>query len=240
MSSTIVCICHGLNNISSSFNDIFSVFKSNNIPAFKITLPGHDELNDPTKLHEMGLMWEQHLQQSVEEVLDKYEHIKFIGYSFGALIITAMLIKNEHIRAKTTGLTLMSPALELTLPSIITKEIYSRMPAKSMVSSQAPKAIRANKNIPASWYRQLATLHSFVNSHSLDKIFEHMHVDIVMDKRDELTSYRKLKKRFGNNKFKNINMIEIKSKHLIKHLMFNKNALNDQEWAKLEKILLKI
>lgn len=237
---TAICmVIHGLNLKPSKMDWICKQLLNQGAIVLNIELWGHgnnpinstDSFNIEKKIDQFkNVTWEQWMQDTKPaldyiDIINKNKNLpKYLfGYSLGGLVGAS--IENEF-DYNFDKYFLFAPALEIKfLPRILIR-LFGLFP-KMMITSHAPEMYRDNTGTPIAAYKALV----YGIKRSKKKNLNLNNCYIIIDKKDELVSSKKLKKLANSNNF-TINIIQRKKTDCTycnyKHLIIDDNSLGSQ------------
>jgi alpha-beta hydrolase superfamily lysophospholipase len=238
--TTAICmLIHGLNLKPSKMDWICKQLLNQGAIVINVELWGHgnnpinsiDSFIVEKKMDQFkNVTWEKWMQDTKPaldyiDLINKNKNLPeyLFGFSLGGLVGAS--IENEFDYSFDKYF-LFAPALEIKfLPRILIR-LFGLFP-KMVIESRAPEIYRDNSGTPIAAYKALFNgIKRFKKENqNLDNCY------IIIDKKDELVSSKKLKKLANSNNFK-INIIERKNTDCkycnYKHLIIDDNSLGSK------------
>jgi esterase/lipase len=187
-----VLMVHGLNLHPTKMHPFARLLQQNNFSVLNVILSGHGNLNDTTRLHAFTqvnyALWLAEMREAYAIISHEAQRkpLFFFGYSLGALMGINLITQEPKFLFDRA--LLIAPALRIHSKAYIVYPLF--LFPKYIIDSASPPSFRANKGTPVNAY--LALYQAIAN---LDNPPDRLNfpVKIIIDPKDELVSYPKLK-----------------------------------------------
>ncbi len=217
-------LIHGLNNNLEAFQSLRVALESQGFSCQQITLPGHGDKRDETKVTAAALkVFDERMKSVIQAPYG------VIAFSQGALYLQLWMEKTDASRPEAQ--LLLAPALYIRRYSYL-KFIVQSLPASFIIFSQMPKLLRRYKYLHIWEYRNLfqkAQIFSMRNRSFRVK------TQILVDEKDELVDAEKLKQMFPHE-------VELIQRPYLRgrrpgkyHILFHPEFFTPDEWEELIK-----
>lgn len=225
-------IIHGLNLKPSKMNKIANELFAKGYDVLTVTLSGHGEEFDLSKVS--FKTWMDEVSSSFLEFQKK--NSKFggkkivVGYSLGALLLEIYLLKNPQVNID--EVVYFAPAFKIRKRVKLISSLFF-LPDSFIIPSFSLKEYRAQKGTSIKAYKALFEgLKEFSKYKSL--AFKNK-TTVFLSKKDEFISFFKTKKFLES--FKMVSFVELSKSASSKinpfhHLIIDQDVLGREEWAK--------
>lgn len=233
----ITLVVHGLNVKPRAMTGLIEWLNQQGSDAFLIKLMGHDE--NATNISDVSSeQWEKDMFNGYE-VANKASResmvpLYFVGYSLGALLGQHMIqfsANDVHFEKQI----LIAPATAIRSRSHMLKLLFF-LDEKKELPSYTPEVYRANEGLPLKVYKIMFKKEKEVCASRFTKL--NIPTLILIDPKDELISYRKLK-RFERKFSLTQHEIIILDSDLkarggqYHHLIINEATMGKQNWKRV-------
>jgi pimeloyl-ACP methyl ester carboxylesterase len=228
--ATVIAI-HGLNNKPEIMDSLIEKLNVCGLSVCRVALAQHD----PSKKNDLLKLWEGNVAAAVNECKKREPDLPvfLLGYSIGGGVAVSYLEKHPKAFDR---LFLLAPAIRVRCSSKILQPLAS-IAAKSdlAIPSFAPKDIRARNATPLAEYdamfRMVRSLKQLENAREIGAI----PTRIVMNPKDELVSFKKLRSWIDANNLSawKLSIIRVSDNARYRHLIVLPESLGQDNWRKL-------
>lgn len=232
--TAITLVAHGLNQKPEAMLPLIGCLTSAGSDVYLVRLSGHfiesiviEQVTASTWRTEM----QRGYDKAKKEAMAAFLPLFFVGYSLGALLGQSMIIQNRN-KIVFDRQVLLAPATAIRRRSYLLKFFFI-FGLGRRVPSFAPKQYRANNSLPLFFYNILFKEERKV----LDAGFDGLNIPtlIIIDPKDELISYKKLRSQLiwfnlTNYRILTIGKRENERKHRYRHLVIDEQTLGKKHW----------
>lgn len=243
----IAVVLHGLNNCPEIMDDLAHSLSDSGIKTHRIALPGHYE-SDLTIRYEnysnsSHTLWRETLITALRTAQKEAQEAKvplyFIGFSLGGALFIDLLSEPLFSERLVDKAVLLSPAVTPKFKRTLSLVGFSKRLRKLSFPSQIPKPYRANDRTVISVYRELFQVSQ--NALSQDpKTLDQMKTLVLIDPKDELVDYKKLKKWVTSKSLSHWTLQTLNQDqpdtpaHAFRHhMIFNREVLGETNWNEM-------
>jgi esterase/lipase len=232
--AAITLVVHGLNVKPAAMLPLIKWLNGHGSDVYLIKLSGHREDAADTK-NITSSIWEKEMLSGY--VMAKEASIKnsvplfFLGYSLGALLGQSM-IKFSDKEVSFDKQILIAPATAIRCRSHFIK-VFFIFDKQTNLPSYAPKEYRVNDSLPLSMYKILFTEEKKILKAKFHKL--NIPTIIFIDPKDELISYKKLKRYLRRFSLSNYQIVvldgDLKSRNgKYHHLIISPETMGKKNW----------
>lgn len=230
----VTLVVHGLNVKPTAMLGLIEWFNQQGSDAYLISLMGHTEKG--------GKIGDVTAEQWEKNMLDGYDvankasresssPLYFIGYSVGALLGQDMIQLAER-KIHFEKQILIAPSTAIRSRSHVLKLLFF-LSQKKTLPSYTPEAYRANERLPLKVYKIMFKKEKALYSSRFTKV--NIPTLILIDPKDELISYRKLKRLKKKFSLTNHEIVTLDSDLKARggeyhHLIINEATMGVQNW----------
>lgn len=246
----VALVIHGLNLRPDRMEPIIALLTDSGIDVLNLSLRGHG----PNHCHEADIdnarleafktvsykLW-------IDETYRAYQHARkrsdqkktplfFIGFSLGGLMEAELPLTYPDVAFD--RMVLLAPALSMHAINYITK-LLSPFP-RLVIPSVASKHYRANSGVPMAAYNALFEAVEHFNTNAGPKI--NIPTLILVDPRDELISYKGLKRLAENKQLDQWKFHDIRKdegiKNVLHHLIVDEASVGKDMWNEMKTAII--
>ena len=249
----VALVIHGLNLRPDKMELIISLLTDSGVDALNLSLRGHGSNYSPSEGPDMAKSRIEAFKTVsykiwIEETYQAYNHAKkrseqknvplfFVGFSLGGLLGVDLYTTYSDIHFD--RMVLFAPAVDLYAINYAAK-LLSPFP-KLVVPSLASKSYRANNGTPVAAYNALFNAIEHFRKNLNPKL--NVPTLILIDKRDELVSYYKLKRLVENErlhqwKFYHIQKGKDAVRGTLRHLIIDESSVGKEMWKEMRRAMV--
>ena len=204
----VILLSHGLNNRPELMHPIAKAFTKSGFDVLVPALKGHvDDFATFKKVK--GEDWLADVITAYNKVHQRASlkncPVFYVGFSLGGLI--GVTLKAQGKLPEINKMWLLAPALEITWFASLLKPLLN-LKLDFSIPSRAPGFYRAHQRMPIQAYRALFEVKELLQQQSIVNTPTLLHIDA----KDELVSFKKLKKLIVQEKLSNWQLHKLDSK----------------------------